>query len=87
MYEKKSNRLKVFNEKLVRIFRKIDKKSLGYITKYQIAHNFPREEREEVLKMKLIHCLSECSSASHYLDLYGFLELVHVLLTTGLHTL
>lgn len=74
-----------FNQKLCRIFRKIDKSNKGFITKYQIQFSFPREEREEILKRKIVKSLSECTSAGHYLDLYGFIELVHLLITLGLY--
>lgn len=78
-------KLYIFNQKMCRIFKKIDKSNKGFITKYQIQFSFPREEREESLKRKVVKSLGECTSAGHYLDLYGFLELVHLLVTLGLH--
>ena len=84
MYDKRSKLSKI-NEKICRIFKKIDTKQKGYISKYQIQFSFPREEREEKLKHKIVQCLTEMTSSSHYLDLYGFMQVVHVILANGLH--
>jgi Ca2+-binding EF-hand superfamily protein len=86
MSENRKNIFK-FNTKLVRIFNKIDKKQRGFISKYQIQFNFPREECEDELKKKFVNCMSKCSNSSHYVDLSAFLELGHLLVQLGLHSM
>jgi len=77
-------RLENLNKRLCRIFGKIDKVGRGYITKSQIQYNFPREEKEEVLKYKILNSLSECPNGT-YLDLVGFLSLVHFIINLGIY--
>lgn len=49
-------------------------------------YNFPKNENVDLLKFKILHCLAECQSGV-YLDLVGFLRLVHLIVNLGLYTI
>lgn len=86
MLDDQQYNIKKVNEKLSRIFKKVDKLQRGYITRSQIMYNWPKDENIDMLKFKILHCLADCQSGV-YLDILGFLDLVHFIVSLGLYTI